>query len=197
MIGVYRPGRSPLHRLAAGWKLVGLAASVIAVALLPEWWMLVTALCVAGAGFAISGIGPRVALAQLVPVLWILAIAAPLNALFSGWESALVMALRVATFVALAALVTLTTRVSAMLDAIRAALRPFGSRIDAERVGIVLAMTIRAVPLMAEIVTAVLDARRARGAEGSLRAVAVPVVVRSLQTADAMGEALVARGFDD
>jgi biotin transport system permease protein len=197
MIGVYRPGRSPLHRLAAGWKLVGLAASVIAVAMLPEWWMLLTALCVAGAGFAIAGIGPHVALAQLVPVLWILAIAAPLNALFSGWESALVMALRVATFVALAALVTLTTRVSAMLDAIRAALRPFGSRVDAERVGIVLAMTIRAVPLMAEIVTAVLDARRARGAEGSLRAVAVPVVVRSLQTADAMGEALVARGFDD
>jgi biotin transport system permease protein len=197
MIGVYRPGRSPLHRLAAGWKLVGLAASVIAVALLPEWWMLLTALCVAGAGFAIAGIGPRVALAQLAPVLWILAVAAPLNALFSGWESALVMALRVATFVALAALVTLTTRVSAMLDAIRAALRPFGGRIDAERVGIVLAMTIRAVPLMAEIVTAVLDARRARGAEGSLRAVAVPVVVRSLQTADAMGEALVARGFDD
>ncbi|HET6673077.1 MAG TPA: energy-coupling factor transporter transmembrane protein EcfT [Agromyces sp.] len=197
MIGAYRPGRSPLHRMAAGWKLVGLAASVIAVAMLPEWWMLLAALCVAGAGFAIAGIGPRVALAQLVPVLWILAIAAPLNALFSGWESALVMALRVATFVALAALVTVTTRVSAMLDAIRGALRPLGHRVDAERVGIVLAMTIRAVPLMAEIVTAVLDARRARGAEGSLRAVAVPVVVRSLQTADAMGEALVARGFDD
>jgi len=197
MIGVYRPGRSPLHRVGAGWKLGGLAASVIAVALLPEWWMLLTALCVAAAGFAIAGIGPRVAFAQLVPVLWILAIAAPLNALFSGWESALVMALRVATFVGLAALVTLTTRVSAMLDAIRTALRPFGDRIDPERVGIVLAMTIRAVPLMAEIVTTVLDARRARGAEGSLRAVAVPVVVRSLQTADAMGEALVARGFDD
>jgi biotin transport system permease protein len=197
MIGAYRPGRSPLHRVTAGWKLAGLAASVIVVALLPEWWMLLIALGVAFAGFAIAGQSPRVAVAQLVPVLWILAIAAPLNALFSGWESALVMALRVTTCVALAALVTLTTRVSAMLDAVRAALRPLGHRVDAERVGIVLAMTIRAVPLMTEIVGAVLDARRARGAEGSLRAVAVPVVVRSLQTADAMGEALVARGFDD
>jgi biotin transport system permease protein len=197
MVGAYRAGSSPVHRLGAGAKLVGLAASVVVVALLPGWWMLLVALAVSLLGFAVAAIPPRVVVAQLVPVLWILVIAAPLNALFSGWESALVMSLRVTTCVALAALVTLTTRVSAILDAVQAALRRFGRRVDAERVGIVLAMTIRAVPLMTEIVGAVLDARRARGAEGSLRAVAVPVVVRSLQTADAMGEALVARGFDD
>ena len=93
--------------------------------------------------------------------------------------------------------VTLTTRVSAMLDAMQRALRPLGDRVDADRIGLVLAMTIRAVPLMVEIVRAVLEARRARGAEGSMRAIAVPVVVRALQTADGMGEALTARGVDD
>ena len=60
-----------------------------------------------------------------------------------------------------------------------------------------LALTIRAVPVMTEIVVAVLEARKARGAERSVRAIAVPVVVRALQTSDAMGEALIARGFDD
>lgn len=197
MIGSYRAGDSLLHRLGAGTKLVALAASVVVVALLPQWWMQAAALAAALLGFVVAGIPPRVVAAQLAPVLWILAVAAPLNALFSGWESALVMSLRVTVCVALAALVTLTTRVSAMLDAVRAALRPLGRRVDPERVGIVLAMTIRAVPLMSEIVRAVLEARRARGVEGSMRAVAVPVVVRSLQTADAMGEALLARGFDD
>lgn len=197
MIGVYVPGSSPLHRMGAGVKLVLLAASVIVVAVLPEWWMTAIALGVAVALFAVAGIPWRVAVRQLVPVLWILAIAAPLNALFSGWESALAMSLRVSAFVALAAVVTLTTRVSAMLDAMQRALRPFGDRIDADRVGLVLAMTVRAVPLMVEIVRAVLEARRARGAEGSMRAVAVPVVVRALQTADGMGEALIARGVDD
>lgn len=197
MIGAYFGGDSLLHRVPAGVKLVGLAASVIVVALLTEWWMLALAILVVLAGFALARIPPRLATRQLVPVLWILAIAAPLNALFSGWESALVMSLRLTACVALAALVTLTTKVSAILDAVQRGLRPFGSRVDADRVGIVLAMTIRAVPLMAEIVRAVLEARKARGAEGSLRAVAVPVVVRALQTADAMGEALVARGFDD
>lgn len=197
MIGVYVPGSSPLHRMGAGVKLVLLAASVIVVAVLPEWWMTAIALGVAVALFAVAGIPWRVAVRQLVPVLWILAIAAPLNALFSGWESALAMSLRVSAFVALAAVVTLTTRVSAMLDAMQRALRPLGDRVDADRVGLVLAMTVRAVPLMVEIVRAVLEARRARGAEGSMRAVAVPVVVRALQTADGMGEALIARGVDD
>lgn len=197
MIGVYVPGSSPLHRLGAGWKLMLLAASVIVVAMLPEWWMAAIALGVAIALFAVAGIPWRAAVRQLVPVLWILAIAAPLNALFSGWESALAMSLRVSAFVALAAVVTLTTRVSAMLDAMQRALRPLGDRVDADRIGLVLAMTVRAVPLMVEIVRAVLEARRARGAEGSMRAVAVPVVVRALQTADGMGEALIARGVDD
>lgn len=197
MIGAYRTGDSVLHRIGAGAKLVGLAASVLVVALLPDWWMLLPALGLALLGFAVAAIPARTVAAQLVPVLWILVVAAPLNALFSGWESAVEMSLRVTACVALAALVSLTTRVSAILDAVRAGLRPFGRRADPERVGIVLAMTIRAVPLMTEIVRAVLEARRARGVEGSLRAVAVPVVVRSLQTADAMGEALVARGFDD
>ena len=197
MIGVYVPGSSPLHRLGAGVKLVLLAASVVVVAMLPEWWMLALALAIAVALFAVAGIPWRVAVRQLVPILWILAIAAPLNALFSGWESALTMSLRVSAFVALAAVVTLTTRVSAMLDAMQRALRPLGHRVDADRIGLVLAMTVRAVPLMVEIVRAVLEARRARGAEGSMRAVAVPVVVRALQTADGMGEALIARGVDD
>ncbi|MGR2751408.1 energy-coupling factor transporter transmembrane component T family protein [Agromyces arachidis] len=197
MIGVHVPGSSPLHRLGAGVKLVLLAASVIVVAVLPEWWMAAIALGVAIALFAVAGIPWRVAVRQLVPVLWILAIAAPLNALFSGWESALAMSMRVAAFVALAAVVTLTTRVSDMLDAMQRALRPLGDRVDADRIGLVLAMTIRAVPLMVEIVRAVLEARRARGAEGSMRAIAVPVVVRALQTADGMGEALIARGVDD
>jgi biotin transport system permease protein len=197
VIGVYVPGSSPLHRLGAGVKLVLLAASVIVVAMLPEWWMAAIALGVAVALFAVAGIPWRVAVRQLVPVLWILAIAAPLNAVFSGWESALAMSMRVSAFVALAAVVTLTTRVSAMLDAMQRALRPLGDRVDADRIGLVLAMTVRAVPLMVEIVRAVLEARRARGAEGSMRAVAVPVVVRALQTADGMGEALIARGVDD
>ncbi|WP_350349580.1 CbiQ family ECF transporter T component [Agromyces sp. G08B096] len=197
MIGLVAPGRSPLHRAAAGWKLAGLAVAVLVVALLPGWPWLLGAAGVTVLLFAVGGIPPRLAAAQVLPVLWLVLVAGVINWLIQGWEPALTMALRVLVCVALAALLTLTTQVSEILDAVQRGLRPFGSRVDADRVGLVLAMTIRAVPLMHEIVRAVLEARKARGAESSLRAVAVPVVVRALQTADAMGEALAARGVDD
>lgn len=197
MIGLYSPGDSVVHRMRAGWKLGALALAVIGVTLLPSWPWVLGAAGVTAVLFTLARIRPRAALAQLAPIVVIVAFAGALNWIFQGWEAALMLALRVLVCVALAALVTLTTRVGDILDAMRAALRPFGRRVDADRVGLVLALTIRAVPLMHDLVRAVLEARKARGAEGSMRAIAVPVVVRALQTADAMGEALAARGVDD
>ena len=107
------------------------------------------------------------------------------------------MAVRLVLAVALAAIYTLTTPVTATLDAMQALLRPLRRWVDADRVGLALALTIRCVPLLAELVREVLEARKARGAEGSLLALAVPVIVRALRTAEHLGEALTARGFDD
>lgn len=196
MIGLHHAGSSPLHRIPAGAKLVGLAAAVTTVALLREPWQLGVALLVTLSLFALARIPPRAALHAVAPVLWVLVLAVPLNALFAGLETAAVMALRVVTAVALAAIVSLTTSVTAILDTITRVLRPL-PRVDADRVGLVLALTIRAVPLLGEIVASVFEARKARGVDRSLRAIAVPVIVRSLQTADELGEALVARGVDD
>jgi biotin transport system permease protein len=100
--------------------------------------------------------------------------------------------------VAIASLVTLTTRVSEMLDVCQRLLRPFRRfGVDPDRVGLVLALAIRCIPLLVDIVSAVSDARKARGKGFSLRAMAAPAVVRALRSADAMGDALIARGVDD
>ena len=42
----------------------------------------------------------------------------------------------------------------------------------------------------------VIEARRARSSRG-LRAFALPVIIHSIRRAEAMGEALESRGFDD
>ncbi|BDZ56033.1 hypothetical protein GCM10025870_31060 [Agromyces marinus] len=107
------------------------------------------------------------------------------------------MAGRLVIAVALAAVYTLTTTVTATLDAVQLLLRPFARWVDPDRIGLALALAIRCVPLLADLVREVLDARRARGAEGSPTAFAVPVMVRTLRTADRLGEALMARGVDD
>jgi biotin transport system permease protein len=197
MIGVYHPGTSLVHRTRAVVKLGVLAVAVTAVALVPSLVALgVASVAVAGL-FAVARIPFALAWRQVVPVLWVLAFTVPVQWIFGGWEAAAIMGLRLVLAVALATVYTLTTPVSATLDAMQSLLRPFRRWVDADRIGLALALTIRCVPLLAELVREVLEARKARGAEGSPTAFAVPVIVRALRTADHLGEALMARGVDD
>jgi biotin transport system permease protein len=100
--------------------------------------------------------------------------------------------------VLLAALVTLTTRTTDMVDAVIRALGPLRRLgVDPERVGLLLSLGIRSVPVVVGLAEEVRDAQRARGLTASPRAFAVPLIVRSLRHADALGDALVARGIDD
>jgi biotin transport system permease protein len=178
MIGLYFPGRSIVHRAPTPLQLGAAGASVLAL-------------------FVVARVPPGPAARQIAPILWMLLIAVPVQGLFAGWLVAGLMAGRLLVAVALAALFTLTTTVTAVLEAFDRLLRPFGRWIDADRVGLLVALTIRCIPLVTQIVSEVLEARKARGTRGSLLALAVPVVVRSLYAADALGEALVARGLDD
>lgn len=199
MIGLYQPGNSLVHRLPAGVKLWLLFASIAAVtAGVREPLAVAIAAAVVAAMFAVAGIGWRVALAQLRPVVWMLAVIAIFQVVLTSPERAVVVCGVLLLSVALAALVTLTTRVGDMLDAVTRALGPlrrFG--VDPDRIGLLLALAIRCVPLLTGIVREVAEARRARGLEWSMTALVTPALVRALRTADAMGEALAARGADD
>jgi biotin transport system permease protein len=197
-IGLYHPGTSVLHRISAGWKLLGMMLAVIGVVLLRTPWQLGIAAVALTGGFALARIPARVVWAQLWPMRWFLLFIAVFQVIFTGPERALMVCGTLLLTVAAAALVTLTTRVTEMLDVSQRLLRPlrrFG--VDPDRVGLVLALTIRCIPLMVEILRAVSEARKARGAGFSLRAMAAPAVVRALRSADAMGDALIARGVDD
>ena len=202
MIGLYRPGRSLLHRTPALAKLAVLAVGMVLVGQVADPLVLAGELVVVSGLYVLAGIPPTAAWPQIGPILWILVFAVPVQVLVAGgsaagWTTAGLMAGRLVVAVALAALFTLTTTVTAVLEAFQILLRPLGRWVDADRVGLLVALTIRCIPLVAEIVREVLDARRARGTQGSVLALAVPVVVRSLYAADAIGEALAARGLDD
>ena len=197
MIGLYSPGTSFIHRAPTLLKLFLLSLCVVVIGTSPDPRL------VAGAGVSvmllilIARVPVRAAVAQIAPILLILLVAVPIQGLLSGWAVAALMAGRLLVAVALAALFTMTTTVTAVLEAFQTLLRPFGRFIDADRVGLLVALTIRCIPLVADIVREVIEARTARGTHGSLLAIAVPVVVRSLYAADALGEALIARGADD
>ncbi|MDV8076772.1 energy-coupling factor transporter transmembrane protein EcfT [Rhodococcus sp. IEGM 1370] len=199
MIGLYRPGTSLLHRMSPGSKLLALIFAILGTVIFARTPLEVAAVAVLVAAlFAVARIPAKVALAQLRPVLWMLLIIGVFQVIITTWQRAVVVCGVLVISVALAALVTLTTRVTDMLDTVTRALGPvrrFG--VDPDRIGLLLALAIRCIPLLASIVQEVSQARKARGLQWSMTALATPVLVRALRTADAMGDALVARGVDD
>jgi biotin transport system permease protein len=198
VIGLYEPGSSVLHRISVGWKALGLLIVITAIVLADHPWQLGVAAVVLAAGFALGRIRPAVAWAQLWPMRWIVLLVAIFQILFAGLQPAIMLCGTLVLSVAAAALVTLTTRVSEMLDALQRLLRPLRRvGVDPDRIALVLALTIRCIPLLALVMRNVSEARKARGLGFSIRALAAPVLVRALRTADEMGDALVARGVDD
>jgi biotin transport system permease protein len=196
--GFYWPGDSVLHRAAPGVKLGALALGSLALVLWRGPVALAVAAVVVLLGYAEARIPPRLAWAQLRPLRWVVLVLGVAQALISGWRTAVAVVGALVVLVAAAALLTLTTRVSALLATfVRLAgpLRLVG--VDPDRIGLLASLTIRTVPVIAALHDEVDEARRARGLERSPRALLVPLVVRTVRHADRLGEALVARGLDD
>lgn len=198
MIGTYLAGDGVLHRSPPGAKLLGLALLTgVLVAVRTPTAVAAGALVVAAVA-AGAGVPVRAVAGQLWPLRWVAAVLVPFQLWAGGWRSAVVVVGTLAVAVAAAAVVTLTTRVSDMLDAMVAALGPLRrAGVDPERVALVLALAVRTVPVLTGLAAEVRDARRARGLERSLRALLVPLMVRTVRHADRLGEALAARGVDD
>jgi biotin transport system permease protein len=198
VIGLYVPGTSVVHRAPAGLKL---ALLVVFLGALGIW----RSPAVVGGGFvavaavaALARVRPRPVLQQVRPALFVVVIVFAAQVWLADVRTAAVVAGSLLLAVATAGLVTLTTRTEDLLDAVVRVLRPLRRvGVDPDRVGLVLALTVRTVPVLVALGEEVRDARRARGAERSVRAFAVPLVIRAVRHADRLGEALAARGVDD
>ncbi|ANY22915.1 energy-coupling factor transporter transmembrane component T family protein [Gordonia terrae] len=197
-LGVYRPGNTLVHRLPAGFKFLAMGVLILVLSLtvrsLPALGIATLGVAVI---YALAGIGPREAWRQLRPLLWLLLFIFAFQVVFTDWRRAVVICGVLALSVALAAVVSLTTRTTDMLDTIVRALGPlarFGVRVDL--IAIALALTIRAIPLMVEVVREVDEARKARGLRPGPRILVAPVVLAALRTADGFADTLTARGLD-
>lgn len=196
--GAFRPGISVLHRAPAGAKLAALAVLTTVLVVVRSPAAVLVGAVVVVTLYGLARWTPAVALAQVRPLWWLVLLLVPFQLLTAGWRAALVVVGTLLVAVAAACLVTLTTRVSDLLDALVAVLRPLRSvGVDPDRAGLALALAVRAVPVVGSLAHDVRDARRARGLDRSVRALAVPLVVRSVRHAQRTGEALVARGLDD
>lgn len=197
-LGLYRAGTSPLHRLPAGAKLAGLAVAGAGSVLVDTPGQTAAVVASALALHPLGRVPVRVLVDMVRPLLWVLVPLAVFQVLFIGWARTVVLVGVILALVVLANLVTLTTRTTDLIDVVVTLCRPLRILgVDPLRVGLVLNLAIRCVPLMADLAAEVRDAQRARGLELSARAFVVPLLVRALHRADDMGDALAARGLDD
>ena len=197
MTGLYVPGTSLVHRAPAGWKLLALAVLVTVVGLVRTPLVVGVGTVVVLAAYVLSGL-LHLLPAQVAPLRWFVLLLVPVQWWMGGWRAVVVVLGTMLVAVAAAGLVTLTTRVSDVLDVVQRVLAPLRRvGVDPERVGLVLALTLRAIPVVHQTYAEARDARRARGLERSTRALVVPLVVRTVRHADRVGEALAARGVDD
>jgi biotin transport system permease protein len=195
VLTLYLPGPSWLHRLPAGLKLLLLAGLGTALPWLDHPLPLAVVLGLVLAAYASlgrRGLGP---LAVLRPLLPLFALLLGFQWWAAGLPAALVLLERMAALLLLAHLITLTTPLEAMLEALRPVLAPlrwFGLR--PERIGFALALLLRFVPVLVGMGQQLRQAWRARGGRRQQWRLAVPLSLRTLGLGERVDEALAARG---
>lgn len=201
-LGLHVPGTSPVHRAPVWAKLTVLAVFLVTTAVVVDTWvggLASIALVVLVA--LLARVPLRVLARQLTGPIPILVFVGLLLWWRSSWQDALATVLVLLAAVSAAVLLTLTTRVSAMMAGFDRMLRPLGRLgVPVEAVSLALTLTIRLIPLQVQMVGEVLDARKARGSRAaglSLTAFGVPVVVRTILRARGISDALRARGAAD
>jgi len=187
-----------VHRAPAGVKLAVLTVGLLVLAMVRTPAGVAVALVVTTAVGLATRLGPSVLWAQVRPVVPVTLVVGALQVALAGPLQAAVVVGWLLVAVLAAGLVTVTTPLTELLDAVVTAIRPLRRLgVDPERVALVLALAVRSVPVVAGLAREVHEARMARGAGRSLRAFAVPLVIRTVRYADRLGEALAARGVDD
>jgi len=197
MIALHVPGNSPVHRLPVGAKLLGcLIGSTILASLHSPGPLALLLFLIVGL-YALARLPASAMLTTLRPLLPVLSIIFIAQTALSGWLPAATAMLRIASLVLLAALVTFTTPLSAMIDAITRAARPLGRfGISAPKLGLAIALALRFIPALAKDWREIEDARAARGASRIGFLSIGTLILRTLCMTNALGDAIASRDFE-
>lgn len=198
MKGGYLARDSVLHRLPAGVKLVGLGVASVAILPLSDPRLLAVAFAAVLTVYGSLGRPGLARLRQWAPLVPLLILIGLLQAWTDSLAAAFASVLRIAVMVLLADLVTLSTRLEDMMDALGFILKPlavFG--LDARRLALAVALVLRFVPVLAASFQARAEAWRARSPRRPRLPVLAAFFAGALRSADQVAEALDARGFSN
>lgn len=186
-----------LRRVPAGVKLAGLA--LLSVLLLPVGDCRILAGALAMIAMVYAGFG-RVGMARLKllrPLLPLLVVVGGVQVASAGWNAGAVVTMRLLAMLLLADLVSMTTTMSALMEALAPVfrlLRPLG--VNPRKMALAVALVLRFVPVLMTRWRAREEAWKARTHRRIPPQLVAAFVADILQLADRVAEALEARGFD-
>jgi biotin transport system permease protein len=196
-LGLYVAGDTVLHRLRPAVKLAGMAIAGVGVFLIDDPIVLAAAAAGVLGLLALARVPPADCLRQIRPLALLLALIFVVHGLFTSWILGLVVVLRFAVLLLAALVVTITTRVSDMIETLERGLAPFAVLgVNPAKVSLALSLALRFIPLLADQTREVRDAQRARGLDRSLVALTTPLLIKTLRLSTSLTEALEARGWD-
>ncbi len=186
ILGQYVPGRSPLHRMNAGVKIIFTLLYITALFIIdsPRAYALFT-VCTA-ALVLVSGVPVKMMLKGLKPMLWIFVFTAALNLFMTpgaelwsltifrftlkitreGAASAALMIVRLLYLVVGTSLLTLTTPPLGLTDGIENLLKPFRKiRVPSHEIAMMMTIALRFIPTLSEEADKIMKAQTARGAD--------------------------------
>ena len=197
MKSLYVQGDGPLHRTPAGPKLVALILFGLLLFLTRNPLLLTLGLAAAGLAYFILGQSLASALRPLRAVMLTIVIVGLFNLAFVSPDEALVTVLRLTALVLAAAAVTATTPIGALIDTVTVAATPL-ERIGLMRaadIGLAVGLVLRFLPEILNRYEALKLAHRARGLKPRVTTLLVPLVIQTLKDADAIADAIDARGI--
>ncbi|WP_416408252.1 CbiQ family ECF transporter T component [Agrobacterium rosae] len=197
MKSLHVEGSGWLYQLSPRIKLASLALFSIGLFLTRDPLILFAAVLMAGLVLWQAHLGFREIVARLRPVLLTIAIIAAFSFLLISAADAMIALLRLTALTLLATAITASVSISQFMDEIAFALRPLEKLglAKAADVGLAVGLVVRFVPEVINRYETLRDAHRARGMKTKLHTILVPLIIMTLKDADAIADAIDARGF--
>jgi energy-coupling factor transport system permease protein len=223
ILGRYFPGNSLIHHLDPRAKLVAAIAFILIAFLAGNFQGLGLLWLFTCLAMALSGVGFRVYLRGVRPLIWLILFTVLLQILFTsggrtyaewgpftvsafGIETAVFIFSRFVTIIFVTTVVTLTTRPVDLTDGLTFLMRPLRIfHIPVDELSMMMSIALRFIPNLLDETQKIMDAQRARGTvfgEGSLFhqmkvlvPIFLPLFASSLNRGEELANVMDVRGY--
>ena len=223
-IGQYYPGRSVLHSCDPRLKLVATIAYIVVLFVAANPLGIALSLLLLAVLYRIAKIPGKMILRSLKPIVPIVIFTAVLNLFFvtgkgeplvhfwvftiyaEGVRYAILLAVRVCALIAGTSLLTYTTSLIVLTDAIENLLRPLAKvHFPVHELAMMMSIALRFIPTLIEETDKIMNAQKARGAQldngkmteriKALVPVLVPLFISAFRRADELAMAMECRCY--